>query len=153
MNNDVGDILKGKVVIVGIGNILRGDDGIGPALIERLQGTVKAVCIDAGTVPESYTGKITKEQPDTILFIDALHLDRSAGEYAVLGKDDIVKSGFTTHDISPAMVIEYLECQTHADIYLLGIQPQNLSLGDEISEPVKKTLTHVEQLLKEVLNA
>ena len=39
---------KGKVVIVGIGNLLRGDDGFGPALIERLSGNVEARCIDAG---------------------------------------------------------------------------------------------------------
>jgi hypothetical protein len=36
MKNIFKNILKGKVVILGIGNTLRRDDGFGPALIERL---------------------------------------------------------------------------------------------------------------------
>ena len=68
------DVFKGKVVIVGIGNTMKGDDGFGPALVERLSPKVKAVCIDAGSAPENYTGKIVKEKPDTILIVDALHL-------------------------------------------------------------------------------
>ena len=153
MKNPFADILKGKVVIVGIGNILRGDDGLGPALIERLTGNVKAICIDAGTAPESYTGTIVKAAPDTILLVDALHLDRPPGEYAILRRHEIVKSGFTTHDISPRMFIEYLKTQTKADIYMLGIQPERLSLGEEISDRIKKTLQEIEQLVKEVIGA
>ncbi|MFH1362969.1 MAG: hypothetical protein ABIH45_01995, partial [Candidatus Omnitrophota bacterium] len=65
MDNVFCNILKGKVVIVGIGNIYRSDDSFGPQLIERLQGGINAVCIDAGTTPETYTGKMIKEGPDT----------------------------------------------------------------------------------------
>jgi hydrogenase 3 maturation protease len=134
------DILKGKVVIVGIGNIMRGDDSFGPELVKRLNGCVDAVCIDAGTAPENYTGKIKKESPDTILIADAVHLDLAPGGYRILKKDDILKCGFTTHDISPNMLIEYLEKETGADIYMLGIQPKHLSFGEEMSEEVKKAL-------------
>lgn len=129
---------------------MKGDDGLGPALIERLKGKVKAVCIDAGNSPENYGGKIAKESPDTILLVDAIHLDLEPGRYEILKPHDILKSGFTTHDISPRMFIKYLESQTKADIYLLGIQPQNISLGGEMSETVKKTLDKIEILIKEI---
>ena len=84
MQNPFTDILKGKTVIVGIGNSLRGDDGLGPELILKLQGKLKAVCIDAGNSPESYTGKIVKENPDTILLVDAVHLNLPPGQYRLL---------------------------------------------------------------------
>ncbi len=148
------DILKGKVVIVGIGNILKGDDAFGPMLLDRLEGKVKATLINAGISPENYTGKIAKEKPDCILLVDAALLGKKPGEWEILKRDEIIKSGFTTHDMSPAMFIDYMKERTGADIYLLGIQPQNISLGDEMTPVVKKTLEELSELIElEVKNA
>ncbi|MFH1776973.1 MAG: hydrogenase 3 maturation endopeptidase HyCI [Candidatus Omnitrophota bacterium] len=152
MNNIFEDILKGKIVIVGVGNTLRGDDGFGPMLIDRLKFNTRLVCINAGSAPENYTGKIIKENPDTILIIDAVHLGLRPGEYDVLRPDEIIKSGFTTHDISPRMFIEFLQKETKADIYLLGVQPGNISFGAEISVEVKRTLEKIKALLSKVVS-
>lgn len=146
-------ILKGKVVIVGIGNTMRADDGFGPALIDKIKGKLKAVCIDVGAVPENYSGKIIKENPDTILIIDALHLGKKAGEYEILKKDDIAKMGLSTHDISPNMFIDYLESQTQANIYFLGMQPKSLSLGKEMSNEVQRAIDELVELIKACENA
>lgn len=148
-----GDILKGKVAIVGIGNIMRADDALGPCLIESLKGKIRASCIDAGVAPENYIGKIVKEEPDTILIIDAVHLGRRPGEYEILKGHDIIKSGFTTHDISPAMFIEYLEKETKADIYMLGVEPQDVELGCPMSDCIKKTLLEIAGLILEASRA
>jgi len=147
MVTDLDNILKGHVVLVGIGNILKGDDGAGPALIERLQGKTSLICIDAGTAPESYAGKIVKAQPDTVILIDAVHLDKEPGAFDLLGKDDVVKSGLTTHDLSPKMFIEYLEAQTKATIYLLGIQSKTMQFGDDISLEVNRALDDIERMI------
>ncbi len=147
MKNRFQDILKGKVVIVGIGNILRGDDAFGPAFIEKIKGHIDAVCIDAGSAPENYVGKIVKLEPDTILIVDAIHLDLKPGEYEILEKNDINRSGFTTHTLSPVMFIEYLEKEINANIYILGIQPENTSFGEEISKNVAETLKELSVLV------
>jgi hydrogenase 3 maturation protease len=146
-------VLKGKAVIVGIGNILKGDDAFGPMLIEKLEGNVKTVCIDAGSAPENYTGKIIKEKPDVIVIADAVHLGLEPGKCDLLKKDDITRSGFTTHDISPVMFIEYLEKETGADIYMLAVQPEKLGFGEEMSDSVKKALEEIAKLIREVQNA
>jgi hydrogenase 3 maturation protease len=146
-------ILKGKVVFLGVGNILRSDDGFGPALIEKLKGNTEAICIDAGTAPENYAGKIIKEKPDTIVIFDAAHLDLAPGEFDILKKDEIVRSGFTTHDQSPSMFIEYLENETEADIYMLAVQPENVSFGEEMSDSVQKAIEEIALLLKEKQSA
>lgn len=153
MKTNFKDLLKGKVVILGIGNTLRGDDGFGPALINRLKGNVNAVCIDAGSAPENHIGSIVKGKPDTILIVDCVHLGLMPGEYEFLKKSDILRCGFTTHDISPNMFIEYLEEETNARVYMLGIQPQSLSLGEEMSDSVKKRLDEISKLIKEARNA
>jgi len=145
------DILKGNVVIVGIGNSLRGDDGFGPALIERLKGEVSALCIDAQTAPENYIGKIAKAKPDTILIADSVHLRLLPGECRILTKSDILNCGLSTHDISPAMLIGFLEKETRANIYLLGVQPKSVSFAEEMSDDMKKALEEVTKLIKEAL--
>lgn len=147
------NIFKGKIVIVGIGNTLRADDGFGPALIEKIKGEVGAVCLDAGSAPENYTGKIIKEHPETILIVDALHLGKKPGEYEIIKKADIARSGLSTHDISPNMFIEYLENQTNADIYMLGVQPKSVSFGEQMSDEVKQSLEAISELIKEADNA
>lgn len=150
MKNRFKDILKGKVVVVGIGNPMKGDDSFGPALIERLKDKTSMVCIDAGSTPESYAGKIIRERPDTILIVDAVHLGVSSGEYDILKSSEIERSGFTTHDISPRMFLEHLEKETGSDIYLLGVQPEDISFGAEMARDVKGALREIARLITEV---
>ena len=140
--------LKGKVVIVGIGHSLRGDDALGPCLIKRLEGHIDALCIDAGSAPENYLGKIIKASPEVVLFIDAVDFNKEPGYYKVLEQEEILKTGLTTHDLSPRTLIEYLTGETRARIYLLGIQPKDLGIGQGLSAPVQKALSELEHLFK-----
>lgn len=149
MENIFLPILQGKSVIVGIGNSLRGDDGFGPALIGQIQGKVGFICIDAGSAPEKFLGLIVKEEPDTILFVDAADLDLEPGQYRILEPVDIVKCGLTTHDMSSRMLIEFLENQTKANILMLGVQPQHLSLGEAMSQCLTETLDEIQMLIQE----
>jgi hydrogenase 3 maturation protease len=147
------DILKGKIVFLGVGNILRADDAFGPELIAKLQESTEVVCIDAGTTPENYAGKIIKEEPDTVVIVDAAHLGLEPGDYDVLNRDEIAKSGLTTHDLSPEMFIGFLEEQTKSDIYMLAVQPENVSFGEEMSAAVKEAIEKLTIVIKEAINA
>jgi hydrogenase 3 maturation protease len=116
-------------------------------LVKRLEGHVDALCIDAGSAPENYLGKIIKASPDVVLFIDAVDFNKEPGYYQVLEKEEILKAGLTTHDLSPKMLLEYLAGETKAKIYLLGIQPKDLGLGQDLSAPVQKALNELEKEL------
>ena len=151
--NTFKQIFRGKVIFLGVGNTLRGDDGFGPALIEKLKDETEFTCIDDGSAPENYIGKISKENPDTVIIVDAAHLDRAPGEYDILEKNDIMNSGLTTHDLSPNMFIEYLEKETGADIYMLAVQPENVSFGEEMSENVRKAVGEILEAIKGSINA
>ncbi|MBN2120623.1 MAG: hydrogenase maturation peptidase HycI [Candidatus Omnitrophica bacterium] len=153
MDNIFKDILKGKIVIIGIGNILKADDGLGPSLVNRLKAGLSAVCIDAGSAPENFTGKILKENPDTVLIVDAVDLGRSPGEFALLEKKEILNCGFTTHDISCNMFIGYLEARTQAKIYMLGIQPEKVNFSEGLSLSAEKAIAKLEELIREAFYA
>ena len=143
--------MTAPTLIFGWGNPSRGDDALGPCLIKRLEGHLDALCIDAGSAPENYLGKIIKASADVVLFIDAVDFNKEPGYYKILKQEEILKTGLTTHDLSPRMLIEYLAVETKARIYLLGIQPKDLKIGQELSEPVQKALNELECLLKGLL--
>ncbi|MBM3255213.1 MAG: hydrogenase 3 maturation endopeptidase HyCI, partial [Candidatus Omnitrophica bacterium] len=63
--------LSGKVIILGIGNTLRSDDGAGSILANRIKDKVHFQVFDSGPTPENYLEKIIKENPDNILILDA----------------------------------------------------------------------------------
>ena len=141
------EILKGKTVLFGIGNTLRGDDAVGPMLVEMLRDKVNAVCINAEGSPENFLGKVIKESPDTLLIIDAMYLNEGPGEYRLLAPEEVEATVTSTHDIPLTMLIHYLKSEKKMNIYILGIEPQHLEIGKEVSPKVKKTLV----LLKKII--
>lgn len=155
------NIFKGKLVIIGVGNTLRGDDGFGPALIERLKKEIEKkgdrqlmsvpLLIDTGSAPENYAGKIAKEKPDTILIVDAIDLGLKSGEYEILKKTDIAETGFTTHNMSLNMFIEFLEKETEANIFILGVQPENVNFAVEMSECLKENIIEISDMIIEAI--
>jgi len=143
------DVLRGKVLIVGIGNPLRADDGVGPEIIRRLRGRLpSSLLFDVGEVPENYLEKLVKENPDTIVLIDAVQFDSKPGTVRIIEKDNITNESLSTHRISLSMVKDYLEKETCADIFLLGIQPETIKLGKGISEPVRKSLEKIVDMIE-----
>src|SRR5574342_1429847 len=90
--------LEGKrVLILGVGNRLRGDDAAGPLLVEHLQGKVDIPLIDAGDVPENYLGPIEESGADLVLIIDATDMDADAGAIGIFNIDQVQDKSVSTH--------------------------------------------------------
>jgi len=146
-------LLNGKVVVFGIGNRLRGDDAIGPELVDRIGGRVGAVCVNGENAPEMYLGRIARESPDVVLVVDAVHLGRSAGAIGVLEPEDLSQPFFTTHDLPLRFLIDRLRTRTRCRVCILGVQPKRLSIGSGLSRSGRRALRLLERLLAEVLPA
>jgi hydrogenase 3 maturation protease len=127
-----------KVVILGIGNSDRGDDGVGPHLAERLVGQINAEVINCEEVPESYTGVIKKLQPDIVIILDAVCMGEKPGAVAVLTQQEVSSAGYSTHNASIGLLMKYLKQETGAVVLLLGIQPGNNSYGNPMTTPVRE---------------
>ena len=130
--------IKGKIVILGIGNEIRGDDGFGPYLANALKGKVSAVVFNCGTVLENYYNPVVKENPDVIILVDIVGFEGPYGEIGVFEKDDILKVGFSTHNISPKVFIELLERSVKADIMMIGVKPKTTAFGEDLTDEVKE---------------
>jgi len=143
--------LRGKVLLVGIGNPMRGDDGVGPQIIAMLEGRIKAELLDAGEVPENYVGRILGTQADTIVFLDAADFRAEPGDMAILESDEMTGSTTSTHRIPLSVLCRYLQERSHADIFALGIQPSQLGLGEPVSAEVWSSAEYLGEVLAELL--
>ena len=158
--------LKGKVVIVGIGNSLRGDDGAGPELIKSLKFKVRSseknhelstpnhqLClIDTGSVPENFLQKIVGERPDVILLVDTINLGKPAGSIEIIAAENLKEESFSTHNASLKLTIAYLKKETKASVFLLGIQPKNIGFGQKISPEVEESVKKIAKEIEEIVH-
>lgn len=138
--NELRALVRGRTVVVGVGNSLRGDDGLGPALVARIRDRSSVHCVDAGPVPENYAGPIVRANPDTVLFVDAVDLSQAPGSWSILSRDALAVSGLTTHSVSLGTFIDFLKTQIHGDVYVLAVQPETLAFGAELSPAVSATV-------------
>jgi hydrogenase 3 maturation protease len=139
------EYLSGKVVILGIGNTLQSDDGIGSLLACRLKNKVPYIVYDASSSPENYLGKIIRDSPDNILIIDAADFGGRPGDFRVLEGSEIKTTNiFSTHNASISLAINYLQKNLSVDIIVLAIQPKNIVFGDKLSPAINETLEKLE---------
>ncbi len=144
--------LKGKVVIMGIGNNLRADDAVGSILAARIKDKVPFMVWDVESSPENYLGKAIKENPDNIVIIDAVDFGGNPGEFRILEGEELKTTNlFSTHNASISLTINYLQNEIKADIIILIIQPKSIFFGGIMSPEVSEALNKLEEWFKEFL--
>ena len=140
--------LKGDVVLVGVGNPLRGDDAAGCLVAEGLDGTPGLKVIHAEDVPECYFGKILACEPDVVVLVDAVDLGQPVGSIAMLGKDELVTYEPSTHRVPLALTAELIQGATGADVFVLGIQPLQVELGAGVSPSVARAVASLVETIR-----
>lgn len=144
-----------KIVVMGIGNILRGDDAAGAVIAQKIALNVpnNVLVIDCGSTPENYLGKIVNFNPSHILIIDTVIVNEEPGEVKVVDESQIVDTlSFSTHKPSIHILIKYLKGRLKSVKFLiLGIRPKKLTLGEEMSEEVKDAVNKISDMLMNIL--
>jgi len=132
-----------KVLIIGMGNRLKGDDGVGSIIAEKLKEKIRKenlFVIDAENAPENYTGKIKEISPELLLIIDAVDFNSYPGDFRIFEINEIKDTTVSTHNFSISLLKKFIKVD---EIYLLGIQPENISFGENLSERVKKSVEKI----------
>ena len=122
-----------KVVILGIGNPLKGDDAAGSLVCARLSDNVSATVIDAGTVPENYIGPVLQASPDVLFIVDAVDFGGHPGQIRVCTPDEIHGFAFSTHALSLHLSIDLICRERTLAVYVIGVQASTTRLGDCLS--------------------
>ena len=142
--------IQGTVVVMGIGNPCRGDDAAGSLVAQQISDAPGVRVIDAQDVPENYLCQVVNQRPDTVLLIDAVDLDSAPGSIALLDKDQVAGYWPSTHRVPLSLLMDYLERETHAHIFLIAIQPHRTAFLEPMSGEVSSSVAGIAAVLKGV---
>jgi hydrogenase 3 maturation protease len=142
-----------KAALVGIGNPLRGDDGVGVRIVELLQedGPRNVLLLNTETVPEAFTGKVVEYNPTHVLLLDAANFRGEPGDVKLIESSKIGGQALSTHSLPLTIFIVYIEKTLGSRVLLLGVQPRNIEYFTEMSREVKKTAEEIADLLRKIL--
>ena len=145
-----------KLIILGVGNELKCDDGVGPFIIKKLkeediEDKNKLLFINAETVPENFTGKIRKEKPTHLIIVDACLMGGQPGDIKIVDKYDFANIGISTHSMSLSFFVRYLEKDTDFGIIFIGIEPESMDYSENLTKNVEKTAYEFIDILKGII--
>jgi len=163
-----------KLAVLGIGNTIRGDDGLGIFIVKSIvrhytdkypQQNLninkevnkifdKVILINCGTVPENFTNVLKEEKPDKIVFIDAAVMGEKPGTVKLIDVRDIYRVGFSTHTLPLNVIVKYLTRYIDSEILIVGMEPEKLDFGIErLSEKIYKKCLEFTEILIELIDS
>ena len=121
-----------RLLFIGVGNVLKSDDGVGVSISKQIIERPNISTLTVEVSIENYIGKINSLHPEAIVILDCMELGSSPGSCRLLALDDVEDITFNTHNISLGQLGDFF----HYPTYVLGIQPQTVAFGDDLSPPV-----------------
>ncbi len=150
-----------KIGVIGIGNPLRSDDGIGIILLEKLKEKKKDLpgnvdLLDGGTGGFNLVHDLSKYEK--VIILDAVNINKKPGETSFLNFKDIKsenkKTNLTTHFNNFFEIIDLSEKldELPHEMYLYAVQPKDLSYVEGLSNLISKKIDFYLREIKEKID-
>ena len=150
-----------KVLILGIGNTLLSDEGIGVHLVQRMServGPLEGVeFMDGGTL--SFTLAEPIAWADGLIVVDAARMDQPPGSLKVFRDDEmdayLTGNRSSVHEVSLSDLLDIarLSETLPTSRYLIGIEPEVLDWGESPSETVEPAIEDGIREIRSILRA
>lgn len=127
--------------LIGVGNEVMTDDGIGPRVADALAAEARTLGYDSVVVGHDSIGIVSyfEESTERILFVDCVRMGRAPGDFACFSPDDVetrkTLDRLTTHEGDLLRVIQLarqMGCPIPR-ITILGIEPEAVQPGLALS--------------------
>lgn len=141
---------KKRVMIVGLGDRMKGDDGAGCLAAETLHKEIRkdnVRVINAENAVENYLGTIEKFKPDTVVIIDAADFGGKPGEIRIMEPEQLRETTTSTHTFSLPLIIHHIRSETGAECTVIGIQPKSTAFSEKLSQEVQKAVSLLAKIL------
>ncbi|HEB74349.1 MAG TPA: hydrogenase maturation protease [Candidatus Desulfofervidus auxilii] len=144
-----------KITVLGIGNILLKDEGVGVRVIEHLKkyNLPKEVeLIDGGTATASLFPIFT--ETDHLIVIDAVKGKMSPGTIYQLGLNDLMptkKASISLHDLGLLEALDMAKKigKSPRSVVIFGIEPKEIDWGMELTPEINQKLPEIIKLVTE----
>ena len=150
-----------EILVLGLGNVLLGDDGIGAAAIARIERDYRippgVQLVEGGTLGLSLLGMLA--DAEHVILVDAVAVDRPPGTLVRMdGADvtDAVRDRLSPHQVGVADLLDVARLidSYPASVTLLGLVPESIDLAvvrssavdDGLGELIAAIVREVESL-------
>ena len=139
--------IRGEALVIGLGNPLMGDDGLGLAALDRLrtQWELPAAVrlVDGGTWGMNLLPLI--EDAESVVLIDAIDAGRSPGELVLLERDEVpcfLGLKLSPHQIDLREVIAPAAFRGRLPqrLVVIGLQPERVEMSAVLTPAVARHL-------------
>ena len=144
-------------LVIGLGNVLLRDEGVGVRCVEYLRerGPSDGIkLVDGATIGFDLLEEI--KGFENVVLVDAVDMGKEPGHIASFGADQVTivpnVDKFSLHEIDLVDVIQLGKKMGYdfGNVRIVGIQPEEISRGDGLSETIEKRLPALaEKVLRE----
>ncbi len=144
-----------RILIIGIGNLLLMDEGIGIHIINELEQhelPQNVEIYDGGTGGFKLIDLVSGA--NKVIFVDAVEIGKKPGTVTVFKTEDVrsmyPKKKYSLHDTDLLEVIKIIELLDNLpEIEIIGVQPETINYGILLSEELQNSVPNI---IKTVLN-
>ena len=154
-----------RILILGVGNVLFGDDGFGPAGADyilsncRIPDDVYVMDVGIGAGDILFNIALSPKKPRKIIILDAVKMGKKPGTVFQLSIDNLPSSkltDFSTHFFPATTVLKDLRDQMGIEMVIVACQAKRITkavtqgLSDEVKKALPKAACMALELAKEV---
>ena len=138
------------LLVLGLGNVLLGDDGVGGAavawLADRFEAPRGVRVLDGGTLGLSLLPYL--DEADAVILVDAIRADGPPGTFVRLDGDEVapaVATRLSPHQVGVADLLDGARWlgRYPRRVVLLGLVPASLDLAVGLTPAVRASLPHL----------
>ncbi|MEE9323550.1 MAG: hydrogenase maturation protease [Candidatus Aenigmarchaeota archaeon] len=144
-----------RFVFLGIGNDLKGDDGIGWYVVDKLGKEFRDdenLLFLKTTVPENHVREINDFAPNMLIIIDSADFKKRPGKIKSIKGYQISESYISTHTTPLTLFLRLYQAGQafKKPVVLVGIQRKNNEFGQPLSRPVKRAGNRLAKLMSKL---
>ena len=95
-----------RVAVLGIGNSMRTDDGLGPFIVENMKTKHPDTYIEnVGSVPEAFARPLAEFGADRVIMVDAADMRKPVGHIELVTKNRIGGIAISTHHMPLSFLV------------------------------------------------
>ncbi len=156
--------MKPRVLVAGMGNDLRQDDGFGIAVVRRFEvsGVPQGVRVYESGIAGIGLVQELMDGYEALIIVDATDRDAEPGTVFLLEAEVPTQEAMTEESRQEFLADTHLTVPSQAltlasalgilpsSVYILGCQPKECGLGMELSGPAERGVTEAVERLREI---
>ncbi|MEM2940103.1 MAG: hydrogenase maturation protease [Thermoproteota archaeon] len=137
-----------KLMVLGVGNELRGDDAVGVLVARSLKhfNGDRFEAVECGVSLEACVDYALEKKPSHLLIVDAFP---DGGKLVLLDTADLEShTPVSTHAIPLPLLLDVFKPPSEASVKVLGIGVENFKLGTVVSDEYREVAEKVASIIR-----